>query len=474
MVISPSKHIGRQILAITLLQGSSTVAYAVFYSGLSIFLIQNKHYIPDHASLITGLFLSLSYFLPLLGGMIAHKIISYKNLFYLGLISSIAACFMLMQGIYFHFSLALFLLGSLSNMCINIFITQLFFREQKTQRRIAFTWNYIGMNMGFMLGYVLTGFSTLANNYYYLFQFMSFMLFVSIFITYFFIKEPVLKSIYVVKKYDLLKCIVLFGGLIITVKLLFDYAEYINAFLLTAFCATSLTVFAYVLYKIKQDHQKIILFMLYSLFLVLFWSIYLLTPISIMQLIFDHAELNFLGVNIAPQWLTNINGIVILTIAPLTTWIVSKNIKKSAVMKVNFFTAAFVFIAIAILVLAFGVQAMHLQGKIPLIYIVGYLIAASLGEIFITPASYSLVGELIQEEYRGIMLGMLSMNMAIGGFISSIISGAYIIPWVNNRVISVNGLQLDNVFFIICAILILIAILSAFLDTSKISYATAH
>lgn len=457
-----------QVLAIFFIQATSTIAYAVFYSGLSIFLTQNKHYSQQSSATLTGLFLSLNYLLPLIGGMIANRIISYKNLFILCGIASFFSCLVLASGHYLHFSLALFLMSSLANVSLSMFVTQLFSPEQVAERRAAFTWNYVGMNVGFMLGYLLTGFSTIANSYYYLFVLMSSMICGSLLITYFCIKEPITQqnSRYTYKDFICSLCVII--SLVILIKFVFDYAEFFRSFLTVISIISAAVLINYCLKKSAMSERKnIIKFLCFSLVAIAFWSVYLLTPIAIMQFIQNNVERTIFGITIAPQWFGNVNSIVILLFAPLLAVVIKKNTKQLAKTS-RYFSLGFMFTGIAFLVLLIGLDFSQSDAKLSGLIVIGYLLLMTLGEICISPASYSLVGELIPEPLRGIMTGASSMNIAIGGLVASWVASKFILPHVNSIGLTVqNSIQLEHVFFIASVILFTIMVISPLLTDKK-------
>ena len=456
------------MIAIFFIQASSTIAYAVFYSGLSIFLTQNKHYSQQSSAMITGIFLSLNYFLPMIGGVIASRIITYKKLYYMGTVSSLIGCLLLVQGSNLHLSLALFLMGSLANVCLSMFITQLFTTDQKAERRIAFTWNYIGMNLGFMLGYLLTGFSTISNSYHYLFALMSFMVVVSLVIAYFFIEEtnvrPMTERSFAPQ---LIISLLILCALTLVIKVLFDYAEIMHSFLTVISISSLFILMNYCMKKSNAEEKKnIIKFMCFSMIAIVFWTAYLLTPIAIMQLINNNAQRDVFGVTLAPQWFANINSIAILVIAPTLTYLMKKNGTRTDTS--SYFSAGFLFAGIAFMVMFLGLNVFSADAKLPIFIILGYLISLTIGEILISPASNALIGELITEPLRGIMTGAWGMNLAIGGLLSSTIASRYILPYINNNMLTINNsLQLQHVFLSISIMLFIFMIIGPIITDRK-------
>ena len=70
-----------------------------------------------------------------------------------------------------YLGLSLFLIGcGLGSTCINCLITQQFESHEDQLREKAFFHNYSAMNIGFLSGYVLSGFIDITDNYERLFE----------------------------------------------------------------------------------------------------------------------------------------------------------------------------------------------------------------------------------------------------------------------------------------------------------------
>jgi len=454
-----------QVTAIFFIQASSAIAFAVFFSGLSIYLTENKNFPQGTASLITGLFLSLNYFLPLIGGFIANRYMSYKNLYYLGTLFSFVGCLLLAWD-HLYIGLALFLVGSLVKVCLNLFLTQLFSPDETVQRKIAFMWNYIGMNLGFMLGYLLTGFSTISNNYFYLFLIMSVFVVLALVLTMLFIKEPKLAS--PVEKSTGIQYtlgLLIFSTLVLVIELLFHRVQQIHA--LITFSA--ITAFGFIiLYAIKKtegvEREKIIKFFGFSLLSIGFWTCYMLTPIALMQLIDKDVNRMIWGVNFAPQWLANVEPLVILFFAPTLTIFMKKKVffKKS----LDYFYAGFIFTLCGFLLMALGLFTTSKQ--IPLFVMLGYLVFLTLGEIFISPASDALLGEYVKEDLRALFTGASRVILCIGALLATSITNSFILPYIgSNGLVRQNIVQLENFFFVGGGLLIILTILIRIIINNK-------
>lgn len=475
--ISARNKIFGQISALFFIEMTAAAAFAVFFTGLSLYLTQNKIYSKESATVITGLFLSLNYFLQLIGGMIANRIITYKRLFSLGSIISILGCLLLAKGVDLKLGLALFLMSSfVTNVCLRMFITKLFTEEQVSERRIAFIWNYVGMNLGFLIGGFLSGYYSILNNYHNLFIIMSFCLAISLFLTIIFIKNDDAKNSLkrsAFSQFGLTSLIMI--GLIAAIIIVFKYSAIIENYLAVLSLITSWVLIHYFFQKSDSaDKTKFLKFAFYSLLAIGFWTIYMLTPTAFMQLIDNDVQRDIFGFQIAPQWFVNIDTIVILILGPQFAYLLKRrnSSKKAPLNSLEYFNLAFLFITGAFLILLIGLYTLNAHNKLPTWAVLGYLILLTIGEIFISPIGNSLVGELIPEKTKGLMTGIWSVNIGIGSLFASIIANKFILPYVNKSgLYGANLIQFQNTTFLVSLFLMIFSLL-LFIYCKKINLIT--
>jgi len=300
---------------------------------------------------------------------------------------------------------------------------------------------------------------------------MSFMVVVSLVIAYFFIEEtnvrPMTERSFVPQ---LIISLLILCALTLVIKVLFDYAEIMHSFLTIISISSLFILMNYCMKKSNADEKKnIIKFMCFSMIAIVFWTAYLLTPIAIMQLINNNAQRKVLGVTLAPQWFANINSIAILVIAPTLTYLMKKN--GTSTDTSSYFSTGFLFAGIAFMIMFLGLNVFSADAKLPIFIILGYLISLTIGEILISPASNALIGELITEPLRGIMTGAWGMNLAIGGLLSSTIASRYILPYINNNMLTINNsLQLQHVFLSISIMLFIFMIIGPIITDRKANF----
>ena len=146
--------------ALFLIQIFSTLSFSVLYSTLILYATKGLRLNDTLATSITGSFIALNYFLHLLGGYLGGRYLSYRGLFIFGMSLQIVGCSLISIPTVSNllWGLAVFLAGcGLNVTCINCMVTQLFEPNDK-RREAAFLWNYSGMNIGFFVGFSISGF----------------------------------------------------------------------------------------------------------------------------------------------------------------------------------------------------------------------------------------------------------------------------------------------------------------------------
>lgn len=457
----PSRILG-QITTVFFLEASSAIAFSIFYAGLSIYLTNKALLTKEISTSITSLFLALNYFLPLLGGILASKIISYKRLYLIGVLFSFIGCLILANGKYIYYGLSLFLINSLaSKVCLRMFITNLFDKDHINERRIAFIWSYMGMNFGFLIGFFLTGFFTNLNNYKLLFITMSIFLAASAILCSLFIKPSEQNIQYKVNApmQFILTAIIFFGIIILTTLFLLKAAiisHYALIFLLATFAGT-------MLYAIKKTGDKqissYIKFILYWVMALIFWTAYMLTPTAIMQVIQNNVQNIIFGVKIAPAWFVNIDSIVILVLASQLAIRINRKKDKLQKSVLSYYSLGFLLTAIAFFILYLGIT--YSAGKIPALVILAYLISISAAEVFIGPISDSTIGEFIPNNMHNLITGIGAINLGLGSLLAGYISRYLILPYTQlGSLHEANLLKLQAVLLSIASLMCIIGFIS--------------
>ena len=410
----------------------ATLAFSVLYSTLVLYTTNRLHLSDATATGITASFVAFNYALHLVGGFIGGRFCSYRSLFIIAMITQLIGCILISipTTTSLYWGLALFLTGSGFNVtCINCILTQLFQPTDK-RREAAFLWNYSGMNIGFFIGFSVSGYLQLKSAYHILFLFAGIGNLISIVITA--IKWKKLNdtntsylSLPTSAKFrSNLMGITSVVLLILGLRVLLKNASFSNQ-LIMAVGIIMAFVIAYLAIKQPkiEDSKKIWAYLILALTSVIFWTIYQLAPMGLTLFIERNVDRHYLGMFIAPQWVQNINTIVIILGGPLMSIVFTSMRNRGMQMTIPIqFGIALLLIGFAMIVLPIGIYFANAQGFVNFNWILISYILQSVGELFISPIGYAMVGQLAPVKLQGLMMGTWLMITGVAATMSGYFS----------------------------------------------------
>lgn len=415
--------ISKNLIYVFIIRLTSTVAFAVFYSGLSLILTKQKLISLEMATIITGLFLSLNFFLPTLGGTLAKFFNSYKQLYCIANIFSVVGCILLAANKNIYLGLSLILINSLlAHVCIKMFVINLFTDEQTQQRKTAFLWNYVAMNIGALLGFCLCGYFFIQNDLAILFEIMAGFFTLSLIFTLCLQEEH--KTALSLTRYALIMMALLCLTAVCTFLLSHAYEIHIYFSILPIILLSLLSV--YLIAK-SECKYKAVKFVAYSCLNILFWMIYMLVPVAFLQLIENGVDRKFGSYEIASQWFVNIDSLTILIFSSVSAYL----LKKYNPSTMLYYACGLFFTSLSLFILAHGIHESS-NMKISAISMLSCLVLLALAELFIGPTTDSLIGELVSKSLRSIMVGYVSLIIGVGVILSTYLSRILIIPYIEH------------------------------------------
>lgn len=424
--------------ALFFIQMFSTLGFSILYSSLVLYATNGLKLSDSVATGITASFVAFNYALHLLGGFVGGRFLSYRSLFSIGMIALVVGCLLISvpTPTYLYWGLAFFLTGSGLNVtCINCMLTQLFQPNDK-RREAAFLWNYSGMNVGFFVGFSLSGYFQLQGNYRELFLLSSFGSLIALVLTLFKWKDLSDLNTSMVKLSGSARRIMNLKGLCLILILLFslrwilENAAFSNNLIMVVGVIMG---FVIAFFAISQpdptQRKKIWAYLILAATSLVFWTLYQLAPMGLTLFIERNVDRHYMGWVIAPQWIQNINTIVIIIGGPLLSMafssLRSRGINLTLPMQ---FSIALLLIGTSMAILPLGIHFANAQGYSHFNWILASYILQSLGELFISPIGYAMVGELAPPHLQGMMMGTWMMitglaatlsgyfsNMALGG-----------------------------------------------------------
>ncbi len=436
----------------------STLSFSVLYSTLVLYMKNKLGMSMTDANSIMGVFIAFNFALHLLGGVLGGRLLSNRMLFSLGMIAQVIGCVLLsMEDInYLYYGLAAFLAGSGLNVtCVNCMLTQLFSPED-SRRETAFLWNYAGMNVGFFVGFTMSGVFQLSQNYQRLFLLSSLGNMIALLICLYFWSQLADKETSFVKKSKSLQKQSTWYGVILIALLPFvlsymlHHADWSNKLvLITGIIMLGVVIRLARLQPTQEAKNKIFAFAILMLIGTVFWMLYQICPMGLTHFIDHNVRREYADWVIAPQWFQNVNTVSIVIGGPLLGIFFQRLRARGVDINIpSQFALALLFIGLAFVILPVGIFLADSQGMINPGWIVVCYVLQSLGELLISPIGYAMIGYLAPAPLQGVMMGMWMLDNGVGATLASYSSNLMVSDSNNLSPLATNA-GYSNIFFIL-------------------------
>ena len=409
----------------------SGMTYAVIYSSLTLYITSELKKSLGFATGITSIFIALTFILLIYGGFLGGRYFSHRSLFAIGNILESVGLFLLsIPTINSLFTgLSIFLVGrGLGSVSLNCIINYQY-KSKIQQLNKNFTFFYLGTNIGFLAGLTLAGTFHLHinNKYQTLFMLSGVINCVSFFL--FSILWPKIKT-EPVSHYDkstlsapLRLLPFLFTLLIIPfLYYVFHHSLVANHLVFIVGICLLISIIIYALnQKNREDKTRALLFLTLLVVAIIFWSLFYISPTTLLIFIKYYVSTDLIGAQIPPQWYININPAIIIFLSPIIIFLSNRipREKNLTFVPIQLFFALML-TSLAYLTLYFSTWAG--QGNINGYWIIVYFIFLSSGELFITPIGYSLVGQLYTGKNHGIMMATWLVAPGLASSITHVLS----------------------------------------------------
>jgi POT family proton-dependent oligopeptide transporter len=419
--------------ALFFVQTFSTLGFAVLYSTLVLYTTQHLHFSAREAAAIMGVFGAFNYGLHLFGGYLGGRFLSNRNLFVGGMALQVFGCGCMAIGTIdlMYWGLALFLTGSGLNVtCINMMLTQRF-EPTDIRREGAFFWNYAGMNVGFFVGFTVAGHYQLTQNYTSLFIFATLGNFMAIVLAAFNWKAladrstPLMGATPRVYRIRFMGGMIILLGLIPVVWILLQHPDSTET-IVKAMCAlvAAALIATTIRHPDRVERRKMWAYLILGAGSLVFWSLYQMAPNGLTIFSVYNVDRHVAGFEIAPQWIQNINTIVIVVGGPLMSVVLTRMRGRGWNIDIPVqFAIALLLMGLGFLVLPAGIALADPQGLSAFGWIFMSYVFQSIGELLISPVGYAMIGRLAPRKYQGVMMGSWMLVTGLASLFAGDFSG---------------------------------------------------
>lgn len=419
--------------ALFFIQMFATLGFAVLYSTLVLYTTKHLNFSVKESTAIFGVFGAFNYGLHLFGGYLGGRFLSNRNLFVGGMLAQVVGCAIITGGSaeQLYWGLACFLTGSGLNVtCLNLMLTQRF-QPEDMRRESAFLWNYASMNLGFFVGFSVAGYYELEQNYTRLFIFASSGNLIAIVLAlanWKAIKDlstPLLHNTRRQFQWRFLAGLaVLFGLIPIVYWNLKNAGLSSNLVIAVGVLIGVVLVAVTITHQDRRERRNMWAYLILAMGSLVFWALYQMAPSGLQLFTDSNVDRIVWGIEIAPQWIQNLNTFVIMIGGPiLATWFARLRQRGWKIDIPQQFAAAVILIGLGFLVLPLGIAFAHKTGLVAFGWIALSYLLQSVGELLISPIGYAMIGRLAPLKYQGVMMGAWMMVTGIASIMASYFSG---------------------------------------------------
>jgi POT family proton-dependent oligopeptide transporter len=208
--------------------------------------------------------------------------------------------------------------------------------------------------------------------------------------------------------------------------------------------------------KDQLERKHIQTYLILAVFALLFWSMYYLAPMALTIFAEHNVNMELLGFRLTPQWLGNINVVIITLGGFLLPPVFAKIRQKTAFTVPMQFAIGLLSIGIGFAFLPIGILLANTQGQSSVLWVSLFYCFQSFGELLLAPIGYSMIAQVAPVRHQGLMMGAwMLITGSTASVMSSYLSGSVIVDG-NMSASATNG----N-YFVLFSVLFVLAILAA-------------
>jgi POT family proton-dependent oligopeptide transporter len=183
-------------------------------------------------------------------------------------------------------------------------------------------------------------------------------------------------------------------------------------------------VYLTVTHRDARERNNMWAYLILTLGSLVFWSLYQMAPSGLQLFAVNNVNLFVWGVEVAPQWIQNINTVVIVLGGPfLASFFARLRARGWMVDLPQQFALSLLLMGAGFLCLPLGISFADEAGKVAFVWLFLNYVLQSVGELFISPIGYAMIGKLAPRQYQGIMMGSFMLVTGLASLFAGDFSG---------------------------------------------------
>lgn len=423
-------HHPKAILALTFAELCDRLSFYGILAVLVLYLPQHFHISYSLALSVFGIYITLGFATPVVGGLVADSFIgNYRSVVTGSLLMSLG-CFVASLNSLNDFFLGLSILVIGIGLMKSPVTSQLgmFYPDGDARKKVAYTLFYVGMNIGAMLGPLTLSFLNFDDKYTAGLQIAAALNLIGaiVYISFGLKGHLPRRHDSPVKKWNIGRLLVFYTGLIIAIigtDYLFQDAKHFSDTLLPFGAIIAIILTGLTLNQTGQARRNMILLFLLTLITMFYFACAKQAESSVLMFISNDINRTIFNYNIPASSFTAIKpfAIILFAFCAAPLW-QSYCKRRQQPQTLTLIALGLIFAAIGFVLFGFAADMVgNDKNSTLMVLILGYMFLG-IGEICIMPTVTSSVSDLAPKNIQSTMMGVWFLSLAFSGYLSAIIA----------------------------------------------------
>ncbi|MBB72622.1 MAG: hypothetical protein CMF50_09520 [Legionellales bacterium] len=407
------------------------IGFAMIQGLLVLYCINVLDFTEHHAYSLYAAYSSLVFGMAIVGGYVA-ELIGYRLAVKISLLLTTVGLIVLFYpgAMAMYIGLACFVIGTATFVPASYVLLGRLYAKDDQRRDSGFLISYIGMNLGAFLAFASVGYIRDHFGFHMAFLVGAVFSALALVLFYFFHDlfkyqmrdDSELEQVIRTKSMSMRGYLLCFAAIPV-IMLLLRHSAVSNALLIGIGVFSAFFILSLAYREPSASGWRLVAFLVLIVVAVAFWALYMLAPSALTIFVERNVDRQVLGFTIPTPSVQGLNPFFIVTLGPILSYIwlrmARKNRSLSTPMK---FAIGVLLMGIGYVILKIGISFANQQGLSSFGWVVGSYLFQTMGELFIGPVGFAMVGSLVPERYEGVMMGIWQLSTGVAGAMSSVLA----------------------------------------------------
>lgn len=437
MSISTSKY-PKGLLALCFMQLTSMVGFMYIFSMATLYMTKRLGFSDKEAVTLFGSFGAIVFGLPLFGGFLGDKYLGYKFSVFISTITCGIGLLLISipNAFFFTCGLACYAISTCVQVPNMYCLVGNLYGKNDERRHGGFTLAYVAMNIGAFAATASSGFLSTHWGYSHTYIFGSIVMF-STLIAYFLgnkhfddgfktlDEQHSSRQIQMHGLKDRIKGIALFLIAIPVCAFAFNYPDACNNLILLVGALAAVYIIILSLRYEALQRKKLLVFLVLTLVSIGWGTLYMMAPTVLTLFVERNVDRHLFDIVIPASSVLGLNPLFIVLLGPLLSllWLKLSHRKKnpSGAFKLSL---GVIMMGIGFIILVPAILNANNLGLSAFYWIVISYFFQTMGELFVNPVGFALVGSLAPPGRDGFLMGFFQLGTGVASVLMSYMASA--------------------------------------------------